>query len=112
VQRFGRYSAVLFREKLILAFQRDRLGNGDFHTAFDLFFSAISGISVVSYTAGTSMTGDFKNPSEAILKGILEKVPQNNDRANIQDCNTVTDRFDYGHLRTKLQICKTWYFGS
>ncbi|OWA51104.1 Solute carrier family 12 member 2 [Hypsibius exemplaris] len=63
---FVGYSNALFRENFAPAFQEDKFGKQSFLTAFAVFFPSISGI-----LAGTSMTGDLRDPSGAIPKGTI-----------------------------------------
>jgi Amino acid permease len=63
------YSSALFKENFFPAFQKDKFGDESFLTAFAVFFPSISGI-----LAGTSMTGDLRDPSAAIPKGNCFKV--------------------------------------
>ena len=61
---FVGYSNALFRENFVPYFQRDKFGDQSFLTCFAVFFPSVTGI-----LAGTSITGDLRDPSGAIPKG-------------------------------------------
>ncbi|XP_055351604.1 solute carrier family 12 member 3-like isoform X2 [Paramacrobiotus metropolitanus] len=63
---FVGYSSGLFWENFQPAFQPDQFGAQDFMTVFAVFFPSLCGI-----LAGTSITGDLKDPAGAIPKGTI-----------------------------------------
>ena len=70
---FVGYSAALFKENFKPAFQWDPNSNTTqtFMTIFGVFFPSVTGI-----LAGTSITGDLRDPSGAIPKGNFHKWSQ------------------------------------
>lgn len=66
---FVGYSKNLFRENFKPDFQPDKFGDQSFMTVFAVFFPSLCGI-----LAGTSITGDLRDPSGAIPKGTMRNV--------------------------------------
>ena len=63
-QGFVGYSNALFRENFYPAYQTDQFGPNNFMSVFGVFFPSVTGI-----LAGSSITGDLKDPSGAIPAG-------------------------------------------
>ncbi|XP_055357606.1 LOW QUALITY PROTEIN: solute carrier family 12 member 3-like [Paramacrobiotus metropolitanus] len=66
---FVGYSSALFAENFAPAFQHDSTGDNSFMTVFGVFFPSVTGI-----LAGTSITGDLRDPANAIPKGTIVAI--------------------------------------